>query len=524
MSSPSKVMDLSPADMYQFASFLDIHRVALILIAAVILRVLYRRYWFPIRDVPGPFWASFSSLWKVYHVVKGHTEEQIIKLHKEHAKRSTITSDRIGDFVRIAENEVSVAHPDAVKQLLHANLAKGTFYSVFSLPDYRYVNQMSELDPTRHIQKTRNLSAGFSLSNIRKTEPYIDRCLQVLSRQLDGLAASGAPVHFQDWFSFFAFDVLGEVTFSKSFGFLEEGIDIRNAIANTGSLVYYISIMGNYVWFHNLTLGNPLVSRLGLQPNSHIFDTCLLAIDSRKNNPELRHDMMQRWLDMWASHPERMSEEDIFGAAVANVGAGAETISSTAQAVIYYLLKNPQYLAMARKELDEVQAKGELSDVIQYGEAAKLLFLQACLKEAYRFHSGVCHNLPRISPKGGMTIAGRYFPEGVILSVHPWVIHRNADIFGADCDTYNPTRWLQGDTKRMDYFLIHWGAGYNQCPGRNLAQFELSKVLATVLRDYDIELMNPKSEWRFESRFLAVPYGWPCRIQRRKRGMVQVAV
>jgi hypothetical protein len=77
-------MDLSPADMYQFASFLDIHRVALILIAAVIVRVLYRRYWFPIRDVPGPFWASFSSLWKVYHVVKGHTEEQIIKLHKEH--------------------------------------------------------------------------------------------------------------------------------------------------------------------------------------------------------------------------------------------------------------------------------------------------------------------------------------------------------------------------------------------------------------------------------------------------------
>lgn len=29
-----------------------------------------------------------------------------------------------GYFVRIAENEVSVSHPDAVKQLLHANIAK----------------------------------------------------------------------------------------------------------------------------------------------------------------------------------------------------------------------------------------------------------------------------------------------------------------------------------------------------------------------------------------------------------------
>jgi hypothetical protein len=35
------------------------------------------------------------------------------------------------------------------------------------------------------------------------------------------------------------------------------------------------------------------------------------------------------------------------------------------------------------------------------------------LKEAYRFHPGVCHNLPRVVPKGGITIAGRYFPAGV---------------------------------------------------------------------------------------------------------------
>lgn len=250
---------------------------------------------------------------------------------------------------------------------------------MFSLPDYRYVNQMSELDPTRHIQKTRNLSAGFSISNIAKTEPYIDAVLRTFKTQLDGLCESGAPVQFQDWFSFFAFDVLGEVTFSKSFGFVESGTDIRNAIANTGLLVYYISVIGNYVWFHTLTLGNPIFSKLGLQPNSHIFDTCLIAIDDRKRNPEVRHDMMQRWLDMRASHPERMSEEDIFGAAVANIGAGAETVSSTAQAVIYYLLRNQEFLHRVRAEIDAATAAGELSDLVQYSEAAKLPFLSACV-------------------------------------------------------------------------------------------------------------------------------------------------
>ena len=260
---------------------------------------------------------------------------------------------------------MSVSHPDAV----------------FSLPDYRYVNQMSELDPARHIQKTRSLSAGFSLSNISKTEPYIDNVLSLFKTRFDELSDSGAPVEFQQWFSFFAFDVLGEVTFSKSFGFVESGTDIRNAIANTGSLVYYISIMGNYIWLHNLTLGNPLFSRLGLQPNSHIFDTCLIAVDKRQNNPEVRHDMMQRWLDVRASHPDRLSERDIFAAAVANIGAGAETISTAAQTVIYNLLRRPDYMKRAQSEIDAAQSLGELSPLIQYSEAAKLPFLQACVSQ-----------------------------------------------------------------------------------------------------------------------------------------------
>lgn len=243
---------------------------------------------------------------------------------------------------------------------------------------------MSELDPARHIQKSRSLSAGFSLSNISKAEPYIDNVLSLFKTRFDELSDSGAPVEFQKWFSFFAFDVLGEVTFSKSFGFVESGTDIRNAISNTGSLVYYISIMGNYIWFHNLTLGNPLFSRLGLQPNSHIFDTCLIAVDKRQNNPEVRHDMMQRWLNVRASHPDRLSEKDIFAAAVANIGAGAETISTAAQTVIYNLLRHPEYMKRAQSEIDVAQSQGELSPLIQYSEAAKLPFLQACVSQKYK--------------------------------------------------------------------------------------------------------------------------------------------
>jgi cytochrome P450 len=238
---------------------------------------------------------------------------------------------------------------------------------------------MSELNPKRHIEKSRNIAAGFSLSNIIKSEAHVDKILQTLESRLDNLSKTNKPVDFSQWLSFFAFDVLGEVTFSQSFGFVETGTDIRNAVANTKALALYIAVMGHYTWLHNMTLGNPLLSRIGIQPSSHIFDTCLAAIDARKKNPAARNDMMQRWLDVRAKYPDRMAGDEILGAAVANIGAGAETVGATSQGFIYYLLRHPEFLQRLRDEIDAAQERGELSAMVQYGEAQKLPFLQACV-------------------------------------------------------------------------------------------------------------------------------------------------
>ncbi|KAJ6118888.1 hypothetical protein N7471_013508 [Penicillium samsonianum] len=410
-----------------------------------------------------------------------------------------------GYFVRIGPNEVSVSHPDAVRQLLHAQIAKGPWYAILSLPDYRYVNQMSELDPQQHIRKQRNIASGYALSNIIKHEPHFDTVLRLLTTRLNEFCRSGQPVELDRWFTFFAFDAVGEVIFSKSFGFLEQGKDVRDAIANQRLLAPYAAVMGYYAWFHNLTLGNPLLSRLGIQPSSHVFDTCIAAIDARKENPAKRNDMMQKWLDTRAKYPDRMEEVEIFSTAVGTLGAGGDTVSATIQALFYFLIRHPQYMARVQEELDAAQAREELSPIVQYSEAQKLPFLQACIKETYRLHTAVGLGLPRVAPRGGITIAGRHFAQGTVLSINPWVIHRNPDLFGEDCDSFNPDRWLQKQAGRMDAFLIHWGAGYNACPGRNFAQFEISKLAATLFRDYDIEQVDPNQEWTWHNHFICVP-------------------
>lgn len=272
--------------------------------------------------------------------------------------------------------------------------------------------------------------------------------------------------------------------------------------------------MGHFWWWHDYLLGNPLIGYLGLAPTMHIMDTCIRAVDARSKNDKSRKDMIEQWMDTRKNHPERMEEKEVLAAATVNIGAGADTVSAVLQAFFYYLLRNEEAWLQLRREIDGAN----LAEVPTHEETQKLPFLQACIKEALRFHAPVGFGLPRVSPKGGVTVLGRHFKEGVTLSVNPWVIHRRTEIFGDDADVFSPDRWIDPVRSReMERYLIAFGTGYGQCPGRHLAQMELSKTTAILVRDYDIKQVRKGASWRYETHFTAVPYGWPCYVTRRRK-------
>ena len=59
----------------------------------------------------------------------------------------------------------------------------------------------------------------------------------------------------------------------------------------------------------------------------------------------------------------------------------------------------------------------------------------------------------------------------------------------------------------MEKYLVAFGVRNRQCPGRHLAQMELSKMTAMLIRDYNIKQVEEGKSWKFESHFTAVPYG-----------------
>ncbi|KXJ87122.1 cytochrome P450 [Microdochium bolleyi] len=455
-----------------------------------------------LRGIPGPFWAQISRLWHVRHIIKGDQSEQFIALHEKH-----------GHFVRIAHNEVSVSHPDALKAILLVPLHKAAWYSIIAFPDKRYQNPMSTTDPKLKVQRSKNLASGYTLTSLLRNEGSIDNVVGLLKAQLDAHAAAHKPMNLDEFFTYTTFDIVGESIFSKQFGFLREARDIGGSIRNSWYQNAYVAVIGFYPWLHSL-IANPWMTSAGVLPFGHIVDTAMGAVKDREANPDARFDVLSHWFRALQDHPDRMSLFDVHSAATNAVAAGSDTVACGLQSFVYHMIRHPTAWARARAEIDATLAG---SDVIQYTDAQSLPYLQACIKESLRVFSPVPMTLPRVAPAGGLSIGDKAIPEGTIVSVCPWVIHASTEIWGPDAREFNPDRWLGPDSAKLDKYYIPFGLGYASCPGHNLAKIQLSKILATIVRDYDIEQVDKGADWSYHTFFTVAPWGWPVYVTRRSK-------
>lgn len=384
----------------------NIITTVLVVLVAIAVR---RRYFSPLSDVPGPFLASISRLWHIVHIIKGRVSQDILELH-----------DQYGPFVRIAPDEVSVSHPDAPKQLLLNTLHKGYWYKVAAVPDWRFQTPLSTTNPKEKTARSKAFASGYTLSNMLRTEEHVTRTISKLLDWMDQHAADQAPMDLDLFFSYTAFDIIGEVLFSRPFGFVDKGADIDGTLHVGQPINAYAAVAGYAGPLHHL-LANPVTSGLGLLPTGLLFRTAMAAVRERRaNHADSRFDVVAHWLRAMREHPDRLSSRDLHANLITNVGAGSDATSCSLQSFVYHMIRHPACWARARAEIDAERGRGRCGGrVISYEHAQSLVYFQACLKESLRLFSPQGLGLQRVAPPGGLTLGDRVFPEGTILSIHP---------------------------------------------------------------------------------------------------------
>ncbi|KAI2629194.1 cytochrome P450 [Hypomontagnella submonticulosa] len=508
---------------------------ALIIPLFIVLRLLYRRYASPLRQYPGPFLASCTRLWKVYSTASEHTHLDHIELHRKY-----------GPVVRIAPNELSFSSPAVARNVLSAGkrFYKTDFYSVFPPPENPDI--FTEIREDVHAMKKKVANVPYSMAAMRQLSPFIDDTIDLLASRLDqfcpdtaipGFQQAGLPgrnqiVNLGDWLHFFAFDVLGEVAFGKSFGFLAAGVDKEDAIKTIDNSQKYNGIVGHIPELDCLLRRNPLWRWIpAFDPNNALV-TRIAREEMKKRAPfeadrdgkgasgDGREDLLSSLIKGHLKDPVKFHEGDIFAVAHGAIFAGSDSTASTMQSFFWQVLSIPRVINRLVKEIDTAAQDGTISAQgnVQWTEAQNLPYFQACLKEAMRCRPAVGVNISRYAPAEGIEIEGRHLPGGTRLALNGWVLHRDKATFGQDADFFRPERWLEDpeEAKVMERYMFQFGGGAHVCIGRNLALLEINKVIPRLLRDFEFELAYPGRPLKAKATFFVVQEGLEVYISRKK--------
>ena len=97
-----------------------------------------------------------------------------------------------------------------------------------------------------------------------------------------------------------------------------------------------------------------------------------------------------------------------------------------------------------------------LSSPVAWRQSRDLPYLDACIKEAGRLHPPFGLPLERVVPPEGAVICGEFLKGGTVVGISAWVIHRDRETFGEDCDEWKPERWLceEGRRRKMENALL----------------------------------------------------------------------
>lgn len=461
--------------------------IAIAGVVYVIGTAIYNIYFHPLASYPGPkLWAA-TSIPYAYYWRSGRFPFKVAEFHATY-----------GQVVRILPDELSYSTEDAWKEIYaqrqgHLPFLKDPRWYVPAYdPPLDHVGHIIAPNPEEHARFRRLLSHGFSAKSLQAQEVLIMQFVNLLVSRCHENCAK--PLDLSKWYNFCTFDIIGDLLFGESFGCLDHSDYhpwVRTVFLQIKASAFMVAINrfpnARSQWFRRIAV--PHYLREKRRENK---DLVSVRVQKRLDRTDDRPDLLSHALS-YTGDPKGMTRMELEANANILIGAGSETTATTLSAASYLICSHP---AVKQKLIDEVRGTFTRDEDINFIDASNLKYMLAVLNEALRLFPIVPVGLPRIVPKGGETVNGKWVPAGTAVSVQPMAATRSPENFH-DPLSFRPERWL-GDEKFANDKLgasQPFSIGSRNCLGRNLAFAEMRTIFAKMVWHFDMELQDDSLDW-----------------------------
>ncbi|MEH1807672.1 MAG: cytochrome P450 [Nostoc sp.] len=204
--------------------------------------------------------------------------------------------------------------------------------------------------------------------------------------------------------------------------------------------------------------------------------------EKRTKNNQNQGDVLSLMMAARDENGQAMTDDELKDELLTILFAGHETTATTLAWAFYQIHQNPDVLSKLQQELDSL---GENPNPM---EIAQLPYLSAVCQETLRMYPVLPGLFPRIT-KSSINIAGYQFPPDTTLMPSIYLLHYREDLY-PNPQQFNPERFLKRQYSPWEF--IPFGGGSRRCLGYALAQLEIKLVLATVLSNYQLTLVENK--------------------------------
>ncbi|KAF2191654.1 cytochrome P450 [Zopfia rhizophila CBS 207.26] len=346
-----------------------------------------------------------------------------------------------------------------------------------------------------HRKQRRLLNVGiFSTPNIKKLVPVVHANAKCLANTIEDGIGSGesAVIEVVSLFSKATLDIIGLITLGKELSTLNSSPsfhDCYDRIFNQSALSSFITAVNTWIplrkWLPieaNLTFvrANAEVKRILLeQIRSRKQEMALDKTVKESTKVPISRDILTYLLETRLLEEEAWTEDELLG----------------------YILTLPNNADPGYAELESLRYLNNFCrEVLRVYAPAVMIWREA---------------------RTDVIIDGTFVPKGTSLIISPQVAHFHPQIWGENCETFDPDRWDHLPAEAASpYAFESFSAGPRVCIGKGLAMLEFKAILIKIVSRFSFEGLNRKMI--LENYLTLRPKGGlMVRVKRRNYGPIE---